>query len=228
MKKLLILALTVIMAIGAGGCGQDKADAKEAKQNDTARVEEKEHGEDKAKQDEDMAMNDSEESSADKEKMEEKEKPEKQEMKAETKQEVQEKAPQKKMEEDKKSEQKPTQPVKEDKKMTPEQAPEQKVAEAKAPEAPKSKYKDGTFSGSASGYHPTTKLSVSVTISNDKITSIKVGNNAEDAIYLDDAKGVIDKIIKAQSTNVDAVAGATYSSEGIKNAVKVALESAKN
>ena len=41
--------------------------------------------------------------------------------------------------------------------------------------------------------------------------------------YLDKAKGVIPKIIKAGSPDVDTVSGATYSSTGIINAVRKAL-----
>lgn len=37
-------------------------------------------------------------------------------------------------------------------------------------------------------------------------------------------EGVIPSIIKNQSADVDAVSGATYSSNGIKNAVKDALK----
>lgn len=93
-------------------------------------------------------------------------------------------------------------------------------------EAPKSVYKDGTYTGYGNGMNG--KVKVSVTISQDKIVSISVGENSEDEEYLAEAKGVIDRIIASQSTNVDVVSGATYSSNGIIGGVNEALSKAKN
>lgn len=87
-------------------------------------------------------------------------------------------------------------------------------------------YKDGTYTGTGDGYNG--KITVSVTIASDKITSIKVTKHSDDSPYIDDAKGVISKMISAQSANVSAVSGATFSSEGIIEAVTNALKSAKN
>ena len=87
-------------------------------------------------------------------------------------------------------------------------------------------YKDGTYSGSGTGWGGTTK--VSVTIKNGKIASIKVLSNKDTASYFKKAKGkVISAILKKQSTNVDTVSGATYSSNGIIKAVRNALSKAK-
>ncbi len=86
-------------------------------------------------------------------------------------------------------------------------------------------YKDGTFIGTASGYHGTVK--VSVTIKKNKIKSIKVLENHDDAAYFNRAKGILlPLMIKKQSTNVDAVSGATFSSNGIIKAVRNALSKA--
>ena len=86
-------------------------------------------------------------------------------------------------------------------------------------------YKDGTFTGSASGYHGVVK--VSVTIKKNKIKSIKVLENHDDAAYFNRAKGtLLPLIVKKQSTNVDAVSGATFSSNGIIKAVRNALSKA--
>ena len=75
-------------------------------------------------------------------------------------------------------------------------------------------YKDGTFIGTASGYHGTVK--VSVTIKKNKIKSIKILENHDDAAYFNRAKGILlPLMVKKQSTNVDAVSGATFSSNGI-------------
>lgn len=93
--------------------------------------------------------------------------------------------------------------------------------------APANGYKDGTYTGTAQGYGG--PVTVQVTISGGKITAIAVTSAAkEDTAFLNKAKGVISKIISAQSPNVDAVSGATYSSNGIINAVKNALSKAAN
>ena len=93
-------------------------------------------------------------------------------------------------------------------------------------EVQKSIYKDGTYTGYGEGMNG--KVKVSVTISGDKIISISVGENSEDEEYLGEAKGVIDRIIASQSTSVDVVSGATYSSNGIIGGVNEALSKAKN
>ena len=86
-------------------------------------------------------------------------------------------------------------------------------------------YKDGTFIGTASGYHGTVK--VSVTIKKNKIKSIKILENHDDAAYFNRAKGILlPLMVKKQSTNVDAVSGATFSSNGIIKAVRNALSKA--
>ncbi|MEI6602875.1 MAG: 4Fe-4S binding protein [Clostridia bacterium] len=87
-------------------------------------------------------------------------------------------------------------------------------------------YKNGTFTGTADGFNG--PLSVSVNIANDKITSVVVGANSDYPNYLNRAQNkVIPAAVSAQSTNVSGASGATYSSNGIKNAVANALMSAK-
>ena len=86
-------------------------------------------------------------------------------------------------------------------------------------------YTDGTYTGSATGFGG--KITVSVTISGGIITSIEIVSAAyETESYFEQALAVIDAILAAQSPNVDAVSGATYSSNGIINAVKAALNKA--
>ena len=92
--------------------------------------------------------------------------------------------------------------------------------------APASKYKDGAYSGSAKGYEGT--ITVSVTISGDKITDISIVSYEDDDEYMDPARAVVSAILSAQSPNVSAVSGATYSSMGIMNAVNAALKKALN
>ena len=68
-----------------------------------------------------------------------------------------------------------------------------------------------------------------MTLSGDEITSINVTSApGEDSAYLSQAESVIDSIISTQSTDVDTVSGATFSSTGILNAVDEALGKAEN
>ena len=81
---------------------------------------------------------------------------------------------------------------------------------------------DGTYKGSANGYGG--KVTVNVTVSKTTMTAIDVASApGETDSFFQRAKGVIDKMLTAQSTDVDVVSGATYSSNGIIGAVKNAL-----
>ena len=87
-------------------------------------------------------------------------------------------------------------------------------------------YQDGEYLGKASAYNG--NVEVKVTISGGKITAIDIVKTKDDEEYFFDAqKKVIPEILEKQSTDVDAVAGATTSSEGIAHAVEKALEQAK-
>lgn len=82
--------------------------------------------------------------------------------------------------------------------------------------------KDGTYKGSANGYGG--KVTVNVTVSKKTMTAIDiVSAPGETDSFFSRAKGVIDEMLTAQSTDVDVVSGATYSSNGIIGAVKNAL-----
>ena len=87
-----------------------------------------------------------------------------------------------------------------------------------------SQLKDGVYNGSASGYGG--EIRVKVTVSNGKISDIKVESHSETPEYYDRCSGIIPNIILSQSTNVDGVSGATFTSNGIKAAVADALKSA--
>lgn len=83
---------------------------------------------------------------------------------------------------------------------------------------------DGTYEGSANGFSG--KIKVSVVIKNQTIRSINILSNSDDEAFFNRAKeGVTASILAKQSTDVDTVSGATYSSRGIINAVKDALSS---
>lgn len=100
------------------------------------------------------------------------------------------------------------------------------IVETPEKEEVKSKYKDGTYTGSGSGFKGL--VTVSVVISGDLIKSIEVTNYSDNEGFMKEAKKVIDRIISSQSTSVDTVSGATFSSKGIISAVEDALNSAKN
>ena len=87
-----------------------------------------------------------------------------------------------------------------------------------------STYLDGIYTAEAIGFEG--KITVQVTVAEDKITDITVLSAEDEEEYLSRAKRVIPAILEGQSPNVDAVSGATYSSSGILNAVKLALAKA--
>ena len=88
----------------------------------------------------------------------------------------------------------------------------------------KGQYTDGTYTGKATGYKGETQ--VQVTVSNGNINNIEVLSTGDDNEFFNRAKStIINDIISTQSTNVVAVSGATFSSNGIINAVKNALSS---
>lgn len=84
---------------------------------------------------------------------------------------------------------------------------------------------DGAYEGAAQGYGGEVK--VSVLVKDDAIAEVEVTEHQE-------SRGVSDmtienmpaRIVEAQSYAVDAIAGATYTANAIKYAVKAALESA--
>ena len=86
-------------------------------------------------------------------------------------------------------------------------------------------YPDGTYYGTAEGYLGDVK--VAIVLKNHTIQSVQILENEDDAAFFNRARAVVNTIVKNQTTGVDVVSGATYSSNGIINAVKAALESAK-
>lgn len=88
-------------------------------------------------------------------------------------------------------------------------------------------YKNGTYNGVGQGFGGT--ITVAVTLEDDTIIDIQVVSApGEDSAYLSQGEGVISTILSAQSTDVDTVSGATFSSTGIINAVNDALGKAEN
>lgn len=87
-----------------------------------------------------------------------------------------------------------------------------------------SAYKDGTYYGTGRGFAGTMK--VKVDISGGKIVSISIVSTKDGDGYVKSASSLLDTIVEKQSTNVDTVSGATFSSRGIIAAVRSALSQA--
>ena len=92
---------------------------------------------------------------------------------------------------------------------------------------PKGGYKDGIYQGSGTGFGGT--ITVQVTLEDDTITAVSVVSApGEDSAYLSQGENVINSVISEQSTDVDTISGATFSSTGILEAVNDALSKAEN
>ena len=85
-----------------------------------------------------------------------------------------------------------------------------------------SNLKDGVYTGSGQGFRSV--ITVAVAVSGGKIAAIEIVSAGDDEPYFSNAKGLIGSVIAAQSTSVDTISGATYSSKGILVAIKNALE----
>lgn len=81
---------------------------------------------------------------------------------------------------------------------------------------------DGTFTGSAQGYGGL--VTSSVVIKDGYIESVTIVDaSSETPAYFQQAQRLTDDIVSAQTTAVDTVSGATFSSAGIINGVNEAL-----
>lgn len=85
------------------------------------------------------------------------------------------------------------------------------------------KYIDGIYEGTGQGYRDT--ITVKVTVSNGNISSITIESyNDDDQFFIKAKNTIINEILSSQSTDVQTVSGATYSSRGIISAVADALK----
>ena len=86
-------------------------------------------------------------------------------------------------------------------------------------------YQDGVYSGTGTGKNG--EIPVTVTVENGNITQIDIGENEETAgIFEGVERDLLPEIIQNQSTDVQAIAGATLSSNGVIEGVSQALEQA--
>lgn len=82
---------------------------------------------------------------------------------------------------------------------------------------------DGVYTGEADGFGG--KITVEVTVKEEKLSDIRVVSaQQEDDAYLEMAMDMVDTMKSEHSVAVDTVSGATFTSMGIKDAVKNALE----
>ena len=82
---------------------------------------------------------------------------------------------------------------------------------------------DGTFEGSAQGYGG--KVKMQVVIKDGYIDSVTILDaSSEDEAWLDMCVKLPSQIVKAQTTSIDVVSGATYTSSGILNGTTEALK----
>ncbi len=89
--------------------------------------------------------------------------------------------------------------------------------------APSTKYADGVYTGTGNGFRGV--ISAQVTVSGGRITDVTILSSQDDNDFFQRAQnGVIPAILNAQSVNVSAVSGATWSSRGILEAVADALQ----
>ena len=83
-------------------------------------------------------------------------------------------------------------------------------------------YPDGTYTGTGTGFRGNTQITV--TVENGEITTITVDSYQDDERFFSAAQNtVIEEIINQQTVNVQTVSGATFSSNGIIEAVADAL-----
>jgi len=86
-------------------------------------------------------------------------------------------------------------------------------------------YADGVFEGEGIGYGGV--IRVEVTVTNGFIERIDVvEHSGEDPAYYMLAETLVDEMLLEQGADIDAAAGATFSSAGLKQAVSAALEQA--
>lgn len=93
-------------------------------------------------------------------------------------------------------------------------------------------YKDGTYEGRGEGHNQSEPIVVSVTVQDGRIAEIVVKSHGESPQQVPQVQSALEKIpgamTKKNSTEVDGIAGATETSEGLKAAVEDAMEKAQD
>ena len=84
-------------------------------------------------------------------------------------------------------------------------------------------YEDGIHSGEGQGSRGS--IHVTVEVENGEIIKIQMNDYLDDRQYMDQVeKQLLPSVIQMQSAEIDSVSGATYSSEGVLEAIKSALD----
>ena len=134
----------------------------------------------------------------------------------------------KKTDENKKAEEEKQEEKHEEQENNDEPAQEQHEEAPAAEPQPSYKYRNGEYEAEAEGYAG--KVHVKLSIENDAITSISAWADEDDPEYFGDAMNTVIPQIgaKVSAEGIDACSGATYSSKGIIEAARKALEQAMN
>lgn len=134
----------------------------------------------------------------------------------------------KKTDENKKTEEEKQEEKHEEQEHNDEPAQEQHEEAPAAEPQPAYKYRNGEYEAEAEGYAG--KVHVKLSIENDVITSISAWADEDDPEYFGDAMNTVIPQIgaKVSADGIDACSGATYSSNGIIEAARKALEQAAN
>jgi len=104
--------------------------------------------------------------------------------------------------------------------------PEEGIPDGGEADIPEPLYEDGNYEGVSRGYGGDVR--VSVTVDGGRIAAVDIlASEGEDPAYFAEARAVTDRVLTAQSAEVNAVSGATFSSRGILEAVRNALEGGK-
>ena len=82
---------------------------------------------------------------------------------------------------------------------------------------------DGSYTATGNGFGGADSVEVTLVIESGKIASVTGESRGDSAAYYSLATDTHDRIVEAQSADVDGVTGATYSSNGIKEAASRAL-----
>lgn len=108
-----------------------------------------------------------------------------------------------------------------------EKANAERLEAARNSQQKESLYIDGTYTGSAQGFGGI--VEVELVIKGGVIASARATSaDKETPDYFKQAEKIFEKVVNEQSVDVDVVTGATYSSNGIINGLKEALEKAGN
>jgi len=108
----------------------------------------------------------------------------------------------------------------------PEEVIEDNVLQSVRPDRPLAEYMPGTYFGEGDGYQG--YITVQVEVDEHFIRSLVITEHSENQEYMNENMALfVQSILDNNSVDIDAVAGATATCDGIVSAVIAALEQAK-